>query len=196
MHSSADDKQPSLQEWDHTTSTSMAGMVVRLNNTADTIGATGWGTTAETSTSCFYNIGYRNQHAIAVMRFVSPTTAANCNMGIMLRSQSLDATTDTDYIYVRVNGGDAQIVRFADGSAAETLFEDAFVLPADTDVTIEAWVIDDVITATWRASGVPDVDGVASAASHTGLPPQRPGFIGARCTSRTMLVRQFSAEYL
>ncbi len=98
--------------------------------------------------------GFSDQRVTAAMRSVSPTAQGAENLGIILRVQCVETgdAASTHYYYVRCQTGNARITRVI-GNAFVNLASQAFVLPQNGLVTIDASVVGDTISASFSASG-------------------------------------------
>lgn len=185
------DIRPAIsQSWNLISTQDWQGLMVRLNTSGTAFSGVGLGGSTATSTAVLVDIaGSADQRVTATLRYSSPTTDATCNMGVILRVKSLQNSGDTNYYYARVHQGVAKITPVVAGTLGSALSQSAFVLPADTDVTITFSAIGSALSASFRASGVPDVDLSAVDTQITGN-----GFIGFRSTSQTVFCSAISAE--
>lgn len=148
----------------------------------------GEGDSSDSTVVLFMIGGFDDQKIVATMKYTSPTSAGDEDLGVMLRFQTMGGTDDTFY-YFRVDGQTAKITPVVDNAWGEPLASDTFELPQGTEVTITAQCVGSAISATFEASGVSTVN---LAAVDTSIPSG--GIMGARSASSTMVISAVSAE--
>jgi hypothetical protein len=152
----------------------------------------GLGSDNGSSTAVTINVGgFDDQKIIAALKYVSPTTAGNEDIGVMLRLQTMDSP-DATYYYARVDGGNAKITKIIDG-AFTTLTSSAFALTQDTVVTITFSVVGSQLTALFQATGGSPSD-VTLSTSDSSIPSG--GMFGYRSLNSTVYCRSFTVEQL
>lgn len=179
------------QSWDFVNVQDWSGVIARTNSTSTIYSANGLGCSTATSTGVVASIaGSADQRVTATLRYVSPTISSTCNMGVRLRVKSLQNSADTHYYVARVHQGVAKITAVLAGTFGSAISQGSFALPPDTNVTIVFTAIGSALTATFRASGVPDVDLSATDTQVTGN-----GFVGFGATSQTCICSAMTAEF-
>lgn len=179
------------QSWDFVNVQDWSGVIARTNSTSTVYSANGLGCSSATSIGVVAAIaGSADQRVTATMRYVSPTASGTVNMGVRARIKSLQNSADTYYYVARVHQGVAKLTAVNAGTFSAAISQAAFPLPVDTDVTIAFTLVGSALTATFRASGVPDVDLSAVDTQITGN-----GFAGFGATSQTCICSAMTVEF-
>lgn len=191
------DVRPAVsQSWDFVNVQDWQGVLVRLNSSGVAYSANGLGGATAASTAVAMSIAGASassgdQRVTGTIRYSSPTTSSNCNLGLMLRMKSLQNSADTNYYIARVHQGIAKITPVNAGVVGNSLSQSAFALPADTDVTITFSAIGTALSASFVASGLTTVNLSAVDSSIVGG-----GFMGFRSTSQVVFCSAITCELL
>lgn len=167
------------------------GLTVKLNTSGAAFDVVeGLGEAALEPTVVFAHVGgFDDQRATAVMKYVSPSTNVDHEIGVLLRVQTFDG--NDYYYYARIDDGDAKITKVVNGSFT-TLTQGAFPLPPDTLVTITFEAVGTALSATFDAGGSPTT--VNLAAVDSDIPSG--GLMGFRTRTTAGWCRSFAAEEL
>lgn len=172
-----------VQDW--------SGVIAKTNPSSTIYSVNGLGCSTATSTGVVAAVcGSADQRVTGTLRYVAPTASGTCNMGVRARIKSLQSSGDTYYYVARVHQGVAKITAVIAGVFGGAIAQAAFVLPPDTDVTIVYTIIGSAHTATFRASGVPDVDLSAVDTQISGN-----GFCGWGATTQTCICSAMTVEF-
>lgn len=192
MISHADVRPAISQSWNFVSVQDWAGVIAKTNPSSTVYSANGLGVSTATSIGVVAAVaGSADCRVTATMRYVSPTTSSTVNMGVRARIKSLQNSADTYYYVARVHQGVAKLTAVTAGTFGGAISQAAFPLPVNTDVTIVYTIIGSAHTATFRASGVPDVDlsGVDTQIAGS-------GFAGFGSTSQTCICSAITVELL
>lgn len=169
-------------------------LMVRLNS-ANLVfsGTEGLGEAANNSSFLVALFGGTADYRVTgVMKYPSPTTQAQSEIGVVGRFTSVDQTAvaTANYYYARVDNGQAKLTKVV-GGAFTTLKTDTFNLAQDVLVTITLQMVGTSIQATYSASGLTTV-----VQSQVDSDITAPGVAGFRSLSSGIWCRSLTVEQL
>lgn len=133
----------------------------KLNTSGVAFDAThGLGEAASNSSMVLFSMGgFDDQHVIADLKWVAPTTAGNEEIAVM--SRCLTAETLANYYLWRLDGGVLKLTKVID-SVFTNLATVAWALPVDVIATMELIIVGSQLTGRASASGMADEELTAS----------------------------------
>lgn len=170
------------------------GITCRLNTAGQVFNADGLSTGAN-STSSFWMVhagGFDDQRITASMKYVSPTSQASSQLGVVARVQSFEQASDQNYYWARVQAGVARLSK-AIGGSFTNLASQAWALPQGQYATITLSCVGNQITATFHDESNTLAD-VTLNATDSAIPTG--GLMGFRSLSSSIAVKSFLAEQL
>jgi hypothetical protein len=124
-------------------------ITLKLNTAGWAFDATeGLGVTTATSSIALINAGgFADQKITASMKYVSPTTSANYEIGVMCRVKNTETVGGgANYYYARIGAGTAKLTKVINGTFTN-LATHAFTLNQNSLVTISLSAIGSQLTA-------------------------------------------------
>jgi hypothetical protein len=169
-------------------------VTVRNNSAGVTIDATeGIGEAASNSSVIAAWLGgFADMRVTAVMKYVSPTSQANSEIGVMGRFTSPASTgfSTASYVYARVDGGVAKLTEVVAGTLT-TLSSTAYALPQDELCTITLTLRGTAWTASFNCTSLGTVSLSATSSNVSGI-----GVGGIRSLSSSIRCRTLRVEQL
>lgn len=152
----------------------------------------GLGRAASESTAILVSAGgFSDQRITADVKYVSPTSTANSEIGVIARCDTLDGSV-SNYYYARIDNDTAKLTKVVGGSFT-TLQSTAFALAQNVVATVSLSCVGSTITATFESAASPGTV-VTLTATDTDIPAG--GLMGVRSLSSSIWIRNFTAEEL
>lgn len=135
--------------------------------------------------------GFNDQKVTADVKWVSPTTAGNEEIGVIVRFKTFHSP-NADYYYARVDGGIAKLTKVVAGTFT-TLSQTTYALGIDVVCRITLSVMGSLLTATFAATGGTPAD-IQLSSSDTSIPSG--GLVGVRSLTSSIWCSYIKGEEL
>lgn len=171
----------------------LAGLHKLLNTAGlafDVVEGLGTGASATSSIVLVGVGGFADQRIEADLKWVAPSDSSTHDVGVIARVRTVHSGAEVDYLWARLDGGVAKICKVIAGSFT-TLAQNAFVVPADTVVTVSLSCVSDTVSATFTCAGV---SGSPLTLGTTNSDVPASGLMGMRSYGSTVWMRSFTAE--